>query len=94
MPSLDEERAYLDAHKEELLKTYGGKFLVISGKSVTGSYDTIEEALQGAATTHGLKSVLIRRPSEAQLELRAPALTLGLLRADSAFSASGSTASA
>ena len=91
MPALEEERSFLNANKEELLKTYGGKFLVISGKSVTGAYDTMEQALQGAATTHGLKSVLIRRPSEAQLEFKAPALTLGILRANTIHTVTGTT---
>jgi hypothetical protein len=82
MKTLEKERNYLDSHKDELLKLYGGKVLVISGERVTGAFDTMEEALQGAATQHGLNSVLIRRPSEAQIEFSAPALTLGILNAD------------
>ena len=82
MPPLETERKYLDAHRDELLKQYGGKILVISGEQVSGAFDTIEEALQAAAEKHGLKSVLIRRPSEAQIEFTAPALTLGILSAN------------
>ena len=84
MAALETERKYLDSHKDELLKQYGGKILVISGEQVTGAFDTMEEALQAAVTQHGLKNVLIRRPSEAQIELTAPALALGILHADSA----------
>lgn len=90
MPTLETERKYLDLHKDELLKQYGGKILVISGEQVTGAYDTIEEALQGAASQHGLKNVLIRRPSEAQIEFTAPALSLGILHANSARPDGGS----
>ena len=79
MAALEKERKYLDSHKDALLKEYGGKFLVISGEEVSGAYDTIEEALEAAAVRHGLKSVLIRRPTEAQIEFSAPALTLGIL---------------
>jgi len=61
---LDVELKYLESHKDELLKQYGGKFLVISGEQVTGPYDTMEAALEGAAALHGLKNVLIRRPTE------------------------------
>jgi len=82
MAVLEKERKYLDSHKDELLKQYGGKILVISGEEVTGAFDTIEEALQGAATQHGLSNVLIRRPSEAQIEFSAPALALGILSAN------------
>jgi hypothetical protein len=79
MSALEKERRYLDSHKNELLKEYGGKILVIAGEQVTGAFDTIEEALRGAVEKHGLDSVLIRRPSEAQIEFSAPALTLGIL---------------
>lgn len=82
MPVLETERRYLDANKDALLREYGGRILVISGEQVTGAFDTIEEALQGAVEKHGLSNVLIRRPSEAQIEFSAPALTLGILRAD------------
>jgi len=90
MQVLETERNYMDSHKEELLKQYGGKILVISGEEVTGAFDTMEEALQGAVTQHGLKNVLIRRPSEAQIEFSAPALTLGILHADPAQPNDGS----
>ncbi len=80
--ALEIERKYLDSHKDELLKLYGGKILVIRGEQVTGAFDTIEEALQGAVAKHGLCDVLIRRPSEAQIEFCAPALTLGILNAN------------
>ena len=82
MPALEKERKYLDSHKDELLKRYGGKILVISGEQVTGAFDTMDEALQGAVTLHGLNNVLIRRPSEAQIEFSAPALVLGILNAN------------
>jgi hypothetical protein len=83
MAPLEIERKYLDSHRDELLKQYGGKILVISGEEVTGAFDTIEEALQAAAEKHGLKNVLIRRPSDAQIEFSAPALVLGILGANS-----------
>ena len=89
MPALETERKYLDSHKDELLKQYGGKILVISGEQVTGAFDTMEEALQAAVEQHGLKSVLIRRPSDSQIEFSAPALTLGILNANSSQSTSG-----
>lgn len=79
---LEVELTYLDTHKEELLRQYGGKVLVISGEQVTGAFDTMEEALHGAVAQHGLTSVLIRRPMEAQIQFSAPALTLGILSAD------------
>jgi hypothetical protein len=82
MPVLETELNYLDAHRDELLQQFGGKILVISGEQVTGAFDTMEEALQAAVANHGLANVLIRRPSDAQIEFSAPALTLGILSGD------------
>lgn len=90
MSVLEKERKYLESHRDQLLKEFGGKILVISGEEVTGAFDTMEQALEGAATKHGLKNVLIRRPTEAQLEFSAPALTLGILNADPARTNRGS----
>jgi hypothetical protein len=80
--SLETERGFLETHADELLKQYGGKILVISGEQVTGAFDTMEQALQAATEKHGLNDVLIRRPSEAQIEFCAPALALGILNAN------------
>jgi hypothetical protein len=87
--ALEIERKYLDAHKAELIGRYGGKILVICGEQVTGAYDTMEEALQAAMSTHGLKNILIRRPTEDQIEFCAPALTLGIINANHAQSNDG-----
>ena len=82
MHALETERKFLENNRDELLKQYGGKFLVIKGTQVTGAWDTIEQALRDSTEKHGLDSVLIRRPSEAQLEISVPALTLGILNAN------------
>lgn len=81
---LDEELKFLESHRDELLRHYGGKYLVIRGGQVTGAFDTMEEALRGSAAKHGLSNVLIRRASEPQVEVSVPAPTLGILNADSA----------
>jgi len=78
---LDAERKFLSSHREELLKQYGGKILVIKGEEVSGAYDTMNEALQAAALTHGLDNVLIRKPADADPDVSVPALTLGILSA-------------
>jgi hypothetical protein len=79
---LDKERDFLHNNKDRLLKEYGGKFLVIKGEEVGGAYDTMEDALQGSVLAYGLENVLIRRPSDADLEVSIPALTLGLISAN------------
>ncbi len=86
---LETELKYLESHREELLRLYGGRYLVIKGEEVTGAYDTLNDALEGAALKHGLEDVLIRRPSDAQMEISVPALTLGILSADISHTDSG-----
>lgn len=79
---LEVERTYLETNRNELLKKFGGRFLVIKGEEVTGAFDSMNDALEGAALKHGLDNVLIRRPSDAQMQVSIPALTLGILSAD------------
>jgi len=82
MVMLEVERKFIEERRNELLQQYGGKFLVIKGEEVTGAYDTMDEALQGAASKHGLESVLIRRPVDVDQEVSVPALMLGILSAN------------
>jgi hypothetical protein len=88
---LDIERKYLESHRDELLRLYGGRYLVIKGEEITGAYDSMNDALQGAALKHGLDDVLIRRPSDIQMEISVPALTLGILNANISRPDSGSS---
>jgi hypothetical protein len=79
---LDIEITYLESHRDALLQQYGGKFLVIKGEVVAGAFETMTDALQGAATQYGLQNVLVRRASDTQMQVSIPALTLGILNAD------------
>lgn len=87
---LETEIAYLNAHKTEFVEQYGDKFLVIKGESVSGAFDSMEEALRGAATLHGLDNVLIRQATEPDQVFSAPALTLGILSANLSYSVTSS----
>jgi hypothetical protein len=84
---LDEERAYYDAHREELLSTYRGRYVVVKGKALVGVFNTVEEALSEGARQFGVESFLVRRVEEFEKTAQIPALTLGLLRADTRRSA-------
>lgn len=84
MVMLEVELKYLEDHRKELLEQYGGKFLVIKGQEVLGSFDTFQEALKSTASSEGLTNVLIRRPVDGSDEISIPALTLGILSANNA----------
>ena len=61
---LDTERQYFDEHREELLREYPGKFVLIKGQEVIGAFDTIQEALAAGAQQFGLSEFLVRRTDE------------------------------
>ena len=86
---LDTERDYFDKHRDDLLRQYPGKFVVIKDQQLLGSYDTIQDALGAGAREFGMVSFLVRRTDQVAEEITIPALTLGILRADPSFSNSG-----
>jgi hypothetical protein len=79
---LEKEINYLQKNKEQLIQQYGAKYLLIKGEEVGGAFDTLTDALQGAAFAYGTENVLIRRAADAELEVSIPALTLGILNAN------------
>ena len=76
---LSEERQYFDESIAEWLTQYQGRVIVVKGREV---FDTEEEALAAGARKFGLESFLMRRVQQRQDEVKAPALTLGLLSAN------------
>jgi hypothetical protein len=80
---LEQERAFFDAHREELLQRFPERFALVHGDELVGTFDTMEAALAEGARLFGPTSVLVRRIEAETPEVSVPALTLGLLRADS-----------
>ncbi len=80
---LEKERQYFAAHEADWLKAHRGRFVVIKDDTLVGIYETLDEALAAGGHQFGLKPFLVRRLGEPTEEIRIPALTLGLLRADS-----------
>ena len=81
---LEEERDYYDQHLDEWLRQYPGRFVLVKGAELVGAFDTMEDALAEGARRFGLTSYLIRRVEPTQPIVHIPALSLGLLHADSA----------
>lgn len=61
---LEKEFAYYLKNQDELVKKYAGKFLVIVGEEVIGSYDSHEAALFEALKEHELGTFLIQKCTE------------------------------
>jgi hypothetical protein len=81
MPALDEELRTYAQQEEELKLTAPGKFVVIKGTEIVGTFDTLELALTEATRRFGLEPYLVRRIGEPIEQLNIPALTLGLIGA-------------
>jgi hypothetical protein len=78
---LETELAYYRAHRDEWLKSYRDRFVLVKGEKLIGVFNTQEEALRVGARSFGLNSFLIQRVSEVDKPIDLPALTFGLLGA-------------
>ena len=63
---LEKEYQYFLKHKDALLKEHEGKFIVIVGTEVVGSYLSREEALKEASSKHGIGTFLIQKISRGE----------------------------
>ena len=79
---LDQERAYFSEHVTEWVKETPGRFVVVKGQTLLGTFVTLDDALAAGARRLGLQSFLVREPGVEPEEIRIPALALGILRAD------------
>lgn len=82
---LDKELQFYQENLQEWLKTYSGKFVVVKDNELIGFFDNNEQALSEGARRFGLTSFLVRRVEPTQKEVSIPALTLGLLNANTSF---------
>jgi hypothetical protein len=87
---LETERHFFEQNREDLLRKFPGKFLVIKEEQVHGPFESIEDALSGGATEYGMTSFLVRRTDQVPEEAAIPALMLGILRADPSCPTDGS----
>jgi uncharacterized protein (DUF1330 family) len=58
---LEIEFKYYIEHQDELVKKYNGKFIVIKGQVVIGSYDSEILAIQETSKSHPLGSFLVQK---------------------------------
>jgi hypothetical protein len=86
---LEQERDYYDAHLPEWLQRMPGRFVLIKGAELMGTFDTLDDALAEGARRFGLQPYLIRRVEEQPPQVSIPALALGLLDASAQRPAPG-----
>jgi len=87
---LDVERTYFNENREELLRMFPGKFVVVKEQRMLGAFESIQEALGAGAREFGMTPFLVRRTDQVPENVSIPALTLGLLRANTSLTTDGS----
>ena len=84
---LEKERKFFESHRADWLKQNPGKFVLVKNDELIGFFGSQKEALIEGARRFGSDSFLVRQVEESEQVVYIPALTLGILRADSAHSA-------
>jgi hypothetical protein len=82
---LDAERQYFEQHRDDLLRQYPGRFILIKNQEVRGPFDTIQEALTAGSREYGTSSFLVRRTDQQPEQVSIPALAIGMLSANPSF---------
>jgi len=79
---LEEEIAYFNAHKADLLSKYEGRFVLIKDSSCYGCFTTEAEAYEEGLKHFGNEPFLIKKVTKEEETDKIPALVLGLINAD------------
>lgn len=80
---LEEERAYYDENLQEWLRLYPSRFVLVKERTLIGSYDTNDDTLREGARLFVREPFLVRRVEANPPTVSIPALSIGILRADS-----------
>ncbi len=80
---LEEERKYFTDHQVEWRKTYPGKFALVKGNQLVGTFNRPEDAIAEGARRFGTEPFLVRSVDQVEEEVYIPALALGILNAGS-----------
>lgn len=78
---LDQEQAYFEANRTRLLQEHEGKFALIKGEVLVGTFDTAETAYVEGLRRFGNTAFLIKQVLPDEPVAHLPALSLGLIRA-------------
>jgi hypothetical protein len=76
---LELEIAFFERHRSEWANEQVGRFALVKGESLVGTYDSPDDALSEGARRFGRESFLVRLILPPRQEVTIPALTMGLL---------------
>ena len=80
---LAEELKYFEDNKKNWLETYKGQFVLIGDKELIGAFSTQEEAYKKGVEKFSDEPFLIKQVVEEEQVASVPALTIGLINANS-----------
>ncbi len=78
---LEKELKHFEDIKPELLKSHSGKFALIHGEELVGTFDSADNAYSEGVKRFGKDPFLVKRISETEEVYRNQALQLGLMHA-------------
>jgi hypothetical protein len=78
---LAEERKFFAEQQSEWKKAHVGKFILVKGKQLTGTFNRAEDAVAEGARRFGTEPFLVRNVEQTENEVYIPALALGILNA-------------
>ncbi len=81
--ALEQELAYYNQRKPELLEHYLGQFALIKKRELLGTYTTLNEAFEAGIQKLGNKAFLIKQVAETDETIHFPALSVGMISAHS-----------
>jgi hypothetical protein len=80
---LEQELKFFESRQQELIKSFPAKFVLIKGENLEGVFESFEDAVLTGRKRFGNEPFLVRRTDETTQTVNIPALSMGILRADS-----------
>ena len=78
---MEQEQAFFEAHKPDLLAHHAGQFALIKGEELAGTYTTFHEAFEAGVARYGNVPFLIKPVLAEETPAQAPALYVGMVSA-------------
>jgi hypothetical protein len=79
--ALEQETAYFESKRADLLEHYRGQFVLIHEDRLLGGFVSFEEAFAVGIQTVGNRPFLIKQVAEEEQQEQFPTLALGLISA-------------
>lgn len=81
--ALEQETAFYESHKADILRDHAGQFVLIKGDHLIGAFTTAAQAYEASVRRFGNQPVLIRQAIPEDPQANFFALQFGLLSAHS-----------